>query len=75
MPTTATPDDFAKRVFRGSPGDYPKLSGRWPAFDFEVWKSIAAADVMWTWLHGSLPKGCSRTMRHMISPIYDHGLG
>ena len=30
---------------------------------------------MWNWLHGSLPEGCSRTMRHMISGIFDHGLG
>ena len=70
-----TPDDFAKRVFRGGPGDYPKPSGRRPAFDFELWQPYAAADLMWSWLHGSLPEGCSRTMRHMISGVFDHGLG
>lgn len=70
-----SPDDFAKRVYRGSPGSYPRPSGRRPAFDFELWQPFAAADLMWTWLHGSLPEGCSRTMRHMISPVHDHGLG
>ncbi|WP_126688338.1 hypothetical protein [Nocardioides ferulae] len=70
-----TPDGFAKRVYRGGPGDYPKPSGRRPAFDFKLWQSYAAADLMWTWLHGSLPEGCSRTMRHMISGVFDHGLG
>lgn len=70
-----TPDDFAKRVFRGEPGDYPKPSGRRTAFDFELWQPMTAADVMWTWLHGSLYEGCARTMRHMISSVFDHGLG
>lgn len=69
-----TPDDLAKRVFRGGSGDYPKPSGRRPAFDFEVWQPYAAADLMWSWLHGSHPEGCSRTMQHMISGIFDHGL-
>ena len=46
-----------------------------PTFDFELWQPYAAADVMWSWLHGSLPVGCSRTMRHMISSVFDHALG
>ncbi len=70
-----TANDFAMRVFRGAPGDYPKAAGRRPAYGFELWQPWAAADVMWTWLHGNLPEGCSRTMRHMISPVLDHGLG
>lgn len=40
-----TPDDFAKRAFRGGPGDYPQPSGRRPAFDFELWQPYAAVDL------------------------------
>lgn len=43
--------------------------------DFEIWQPYAAADLMWSWLHGSLPEGCSRTMRHTLSRVFDHGLG
>ena len=64
-----TPDDFAKRVYRGSPGDYPKPAGRRPAFDFD--SGGTPEQTMWTWLHGSLPDGCSRSMRHMISGVFD----
>lgn len=70
-----TPDDFAKRVYRGAAGLYPKPTGKRPAHDFELWQPIAAADVIWTWLHGSLPEGSARTMRHMISAVHDHGIG
>ncbi len=70
-----TADDFAKRVYRGAPGSHPKPHGRRPAFDFELWQPFAAAATMWAWLHWSLPDGCSRTMRHMISRVFDHGLG
>lgn len=69
-----TPDHFARKVYRGAVGSYPK-TGRSPAFDFELWQPFAATDVIWTWLHGSLPEGCSRTMRHMISACFDHSLG
>jgi hypothetical protein len=51
------PDDFARRVYRRAAGDYPKPTGRRPAFDFELWQPFAAADVIWSWLHGSLPEG------------------
>lgn len=69
-----TPEDWSQRVFRGSPGLYPEPSGRRPAFDFELWQPLEAAGVMWSWLHGCLPEGCSRTMRHMISSHFDHGM-
>lgn len=65
--------DFAKRVFRGESGSYPKPAGNRPAFDFELWQPLSAASVMWAWIHGSLLEGCSRTMRHMVSRMLDHG--
>ncbi len=70
-----TDSDLAERVFYSSPGDYPKPTGRRPVYDFELWQPLATADVMRTCLQGSLPGGCSMTMRHITSPNFDHGLG
>lgn len=65
-------EDFARRVFRGEPGEYPLR----PAFTSRTWVSnpellslelfahFAAAQILWAWVHTGLPEGLSRTLRH-----------
>ncbi|HQY97552.1 MAG TPA: hypothetical protein PLU83_11245 [Phycicoccus sp.] len=69
-----TPEDWAQRVYR-TEQFYPEPAGVRPPFTHELWSPVAAADIMWAWLHGSLLEGCARTDRHLINPHHDHGLG
>lgn len=54
--------DYAQRIHRGEPGDYPAAHRSKP-HHLEVWTSLGAAEVLWSWLAGSLPEGCCRTIR------------
>lgn len=59
-----TVTDFAQRVFRGRPGEYlHKTSDR--LLHHELWSAMGAAEVLWSWMHGALPEGCSRTLDYL----------
>jgi len=60
-----TDEDFAQRVYRGEVGDYPCSSEGTSLLTVEVWTPIGVADVLWAWLGGALPDGCSRTLRYL----------
>jgi hypothetical protein len=61
-------DDCIVEVHDGSPGDWasrvlrdPDDAAR-PATDkpSDLWHEFDAAEILWAWLHGSLPRGCRR---------------
>lgn len=60
-----TNDDFAQRVYRGEVGGYPRSSEDPNLLSVEAWTPVGVADVLWAWLGGALPDGCSRTMRYL----------
>ncbi|WP_206446818.1 hypothetical protein [Agrococcus sp. KRD186] len=62
-----TPQDFARRVFRGlRPTDYPlSPEGDRPLHDAELFDSQHAAAILWSFLHDGLPPGYARTLRHL----------
>jgi len=65
-------DDYARRVFRGEPGEYPLrpdfVGNLWhhnpEVLAVELFAHFAAAQVLWAWVHTGLPEGLSRTLRH-----------
>lgn len=62
-----TPQDFARRVFRGlRPTDYPlSPEGDRRLHDAELFGAQHAAAILWSFLHDGLPPGYARTLRHL----------
>lgn len=58
-------DDFAQRVFRGDPGDYPARDEGRELNATETFAPLAAASILWAWQHGCLPDGLARTLKYL----------
>lgn len=70
-----TSDGFVKRVYRDATGGYPqRQDSDHQLHDCERFNSYAAAAVMWSWAHGVLPEGLSRTL-NFLSPSERQKLG
>lgn len=57
--------DFAQRVHRGPNGLYPRRPAESDLHPHELWPTGACAEVLWSWLAGGLPLGCSRTLQYL----------
>ena len=58
--------DFAQRAHRGGPGGYPAGGHRGDgALDIESFRPVEVALILWAWMHGGLPTGYARTLRHL----------
>lgn len=58
-----TPEDYARRVVRGNPGDYPWDAG-YQRVPIEEFRPREAAAILWGWMDTGRTDGYWRTMRH-----------
>jgi hypothetical protein len=59
-----TAADWAQRVYYGGPGEFSKTDTA-DALSIGKFRPMRAARVLWAWMHGALPEGYSRTLRHI----------